>query len=613
MQIEKIALHSQTEIHRSRRELLQQLWHYNPALADLLRWAESDKDAREGLYAHFSQLKKNLETEEDIVHPLEWDVAMECLEVVKSIISLRSERLTGFNLVGLMRKLADPQVEDEVLEKVSPGFIADLERLLAGCRRRSRIYRGQRVPHFRRLEGREAARVRSDDLDRMAQRVQRSIHRFPTGLDKSIIRLRRANKRRILEALNASPGEWEDWQWQARKVIRTAEDLERIVQISVGERQAIQFGLSNRIPFGVTPYYAHLMDPEPDGGRDRAVRYQVIPPLEYVERMALGGRHREESFDFMLERDTSPSDLITRRYPMVCILKPYNTCAQICVYCQRNWEIEGCLDPRAVASPEQLETALEYIEDHHGLSEVLITGGDPLILSDARLKAILDRLADMRHVERIRIGTRTPVVLPMRITDELTDLLAGYRVLGRRDVCIVTHFEHPYEVTPEAARAVNQFRKRGLAVYNQVVFTFANSRRFELVALRRALGLIGVEPYYTFSPKGKEETNWYRIPIARLQQARKEEARLTPGTWRTDDTVFNVPRLGKNYLNRQQDHDVIALLPTGCRVYEFHPWEKKLALADTYLYTDISIYEYLQRLRSIGEDPKDYSTIWYYY
>lgn len=315
----------------------------------------------------------------------------------------------------------------------------------------------------------------------------------------------------------------------------------------------------------------------------------------------------------MQERDTSPIDLVTRRYPMICILKPYNTCAQICVYCQRNWEIEECLDPKAMAPRMQINEAFKYLESHPTLKEILVTGGDPLIMSDDRIKSILDRIADIKHVERIRIGSRTPVVLPMRITEELADLLNSYRVPGRRDVCLVTHFEHPYEVTPEAAVAVDRIRRRGMSVYNQTVFTFANSRRFELSALRRVLRLIGVEPYYTFTAKGKEETKWYRVPIARLQQERKEEARLTPGTWRTDDSVFNVPRLGKNYLNRQQDHEVIALLPDGRRVYEFHPWEKNLALVDTYLHTDVSIYEYLQRLEEMGEDLEEYKTIWYYF
>jgi len=602
-----------SEIHDDRRLLLDLLWTYNRAIAQILEESNSDDEARDNLYSYFWLLERRDDFSEDPIHSLEWDVSRQCIRVAKTIISKRSQRLTKFNLIGLLRRLAKPATSSETLNQVEPGFLIELERLWAGCRGRSGIYLGQRVPEFTHLEGREAAKARSADLDRMSKVVQKGIKKYPSGLDETVIKVRAENKKRIKAALNATEDQWNNWHWQTRNVVRTADDLARLVEISPRERKAITGSLKNRIPFGITPYYVHLMDREPDTGRDQVIRYQVIPPIEYMQIMSGVRRKHEKSFDFMLERDTSPLDLITRRYPMICILKPYNTCAQICVYCQRNWEIETCLDPKAMASAEQLDSALKYIADHPALCEVLVTGGDPLIMSDERLKFIMDRLAAIPHVERIRIGTRTPVVLPMRITDKLADILASYRVLGHRDVCIVTHYEHPYEITPESAQAVDKFRKRGLSVYNQVVYTFANSRRFELVALRRALGLIGVEAYYTFSPKGKEETEWYRVPIARIQQERKEEARLAPGTWRTDDTVFNVPRLGKNYLNRQQDHEVISILPNGKRVYEFHPWEKKLSLVNTYLHTDVSINEYLGRLEEAGEDPADYSTIWYYF
>ncbi|NOR16070.1 MAG: KamA family radical SAM protein, partial [Candidatus Aminicenantes bacterium] len=117
----------------------------------------------------------------------------------------------------------------------------------------------------------------------------------------------------------------------------------------------------------------------------------------------------------------------------------------------------------------------------------------------------------------------------------------------------------------------------------------------------------------TFNTKGKGETDDFRVPIARLLQEQQEEVRLVPGTVRTDECVFNVPGLGKNYLRALQHHDVISVLPDGRRVYEFHPWEKKLSLKDTYVYTDVSIYDYLQKLKDVGENISDYRSIWYYY
>ncbi len=319
------------------------------------------------------------------------------------------------------------------------------------------------------------------------------------------------------------------------------------------------------------------------------------------------------SLDFMLEHDTSPIELVTRRYPRIVILKPYNTCSQICVYCQRNWEIEDALCPEAEASQEKLEQAIKWIADHPMISEVLVTGGDPLVMEDGRIDNVLSKLSRIGHIERIRIGSRTPVVLPQRITEGLMDIIARYHQPGLREVAIVTHFEHPYEITEESMEAVQKFRMKGMSVYNQAVFTVENSRRFELVALRRALRLVGVDPYYTFNTKGKEETRNYRVPLARLQQEVKEEARLFPGLVRTDEPVYNVPRLGKNYVRAEQHHTLLTIMPDGSRVYEFHPWEKKLALVDTYIDSDVPIYDYLQELKRRGENIEDYRTIYYYF
>jgi lysine 2,3-aminomutase len=152
-----------------------------------------------------------------------------------------------------------------------------------------------------------------------------------------------------------------------------------------------------------------------------------------------------------------------------------------------------------------------------------------------------------------------------------------------------------------------------MSCYNQTVFTIQNCRRFEVCALRKWLRLIGVEPYYTFNAKGKEETDFYRVPLARLQQEAKEEARLLPGLTRTDEPVYNVPGLGKNYLRAEQNHLLLTILPDGRRVYEFHPWEKFIAHADSYLHYDVPIHDFLHRLALLGENPEDYKSIFYYF
>jgi lysine 2,3-aminomutase len=315
----------------------------------------------------------------------------------------------------------------------------------------------------------------------------------------------------------------------------------------------------------------------------------------------------------MLEHDTSPLPLLTRRYPSVAILKPFNTCPQICVYCQRNWEIEEAMAPGALADWSRIEAAIAWLEAHPAITEVLVTGGDVLALPDEVIRRILDRLVSIPHLDLIRIGTRVPVTLPMRVTGDLAALLGSYRRPGRREVCVVTHVEHAYEITEDLVTSIERLRREGIAVFNQHVYTFYVSRRFEAARLRTLLRRCGIEPYYTFVPKGKDETAAYRVPLARLLQEQKEEARLLPGSRRTDEPVFNVPGLGKNYVRAVQHRDLIGIRPNGCRVYEFHPWEKAVASALTWVGDDVSILDYLRRLAEFGEDPTDYESIWYYF
>lgn len=176
----------------------------------------------------------------------------------------------------------------------------------------------------------------------------------------------------------------------------------------------------------------------------------------------------------------------------------------------------------------------------------------------------------------------------------------------------MTHVQSAYEVTPELAAAVDRLRRRGIRTYNQQVFTVETSRRFQTAANRVALKRVGIDPYYTFYTKGKEEHRDYLVPVARLLQERKEEARLLPGVFRTDESVFNVPGLGKNHLRARQDREWIAVRSDGRRVYLFHPWEKGIAPAAPWPYTDVSISEYLDHLARLGEDPGDYESIWDY-
>ncbi len=550
-------------------------------------------------------------TYENETPPLEWILVRDTIRVFRTIISSRSEKLVGYSFLQYIHDLLYEE-DLKKIEKPSPDFFAELDHLLKGLMGKSGIY-PDKAPVFARHEGKKAARLRSNDLSRMARGAERLLDRYPSGLDNKAIRRRSNNKSRILKYFDATGQEWNDWKWHARHIVRNAETLKSMVKLTDDEYDAVVLARENRIPFGITPYYLSLLDYQADHERDHAVRAQVIPPLNYVKKLMDLREKNEPSMDFMLERNTSPIEGITRRYPMIVILKPILTCPQICVYCQRNWEIEDVYSQSAALSRDKLDAAIGWIANTPEIREVLITGGDPLLLSNSKIEYLLRKLSRIEHVERIRIGTRTPVTLPQRVTDSLVRVISRFHAPGKREILIVTHFEHTYEITPQSMNAVQKFLRNGIKVYNQLVYTRYNSRKFEAAALRLKLCLIGVTPYYTFNTKGKEETDDYRVPIPRLLQEQQEEARLLPGSARTDEIVFNVPGLGKNYLRAVQNRDVISILPDGRRVYEFHPWEKKLQLADTYVYTDVSIYKYLKRLKAMGENTSLYRTIWYYY
>ncbi len=587
---------------------IEMFWSENPVFYQLLQQEADLETIRKRVFNYLVDFERKNLTHHHNVDTTIRNISRRCIQVLKNIFSIRSEELTGQSVLGLLMELAHQREA-----KVSVALIEDLRKIFLGMKGKTDF--GSKVvsmDHYENDNHRAVARMRSETLNMVGGTIQSRIDKYPGGLDDEVIRMRSENRDRIMKVLGASPADWNDWKWQCRNIIRDVSVLEKMIRLTPKEKMAIERATGNKLPFGITPYYVSLMDYETGRKRDHAVRAQVIPPLDYVENVLLS-KELGSDLDFMGEKDTSPIDLVTRRYPQIAIFKPYNTCAQICVYCQRNWEITDVLDKGAKAPKSKLDEALEWFRQNPEVTEVLVTGGDPAVMNDSMTRKVLSRLAEMDHIRRIRIGTRTPVVLPMRITDEYAGMLAGFIEPGRREVAVMTHFEHLYEITPESMEAVRRLRSRGIPVYNQGVFTMENARRFEMVGLRKALRAIGVDPYYTFNAKGKEETRAYRVPIARLIQEQVEEARLTPGLDRCDEAVFNIPRIGKSYLRAGQDHEVIMLLPDGSRVYEFYPWD--LAFADTkpYLHEDVPILDFLTEISKRGEDPDDYNSIWYYF
>jgi len=600
--------------------LLESIWDEDRKVRSILEESDDLEEVRERLFTYLEELESALRNGMKEIDRLELASALDSINAFKGVISPVNEERAGFSTLAILWRAANGLLGDDVED----GFFEEFIHLVRGIGGRAGGARGwlegriaEEIPADIPHEGRKGAIVRSRFLDRLAEQVSAGVSRYPTGLDDEVIEARKMNRRRILSYFSASEEDWYDPRWQAEHVLKGEDGwraLQRLVPLTGEEVAAVRLAIRYRIPWGITPYYLSLFDfSSSDRDEDYQVRAQVIPSLHTVRVMIEHRSDRYRAFDYMRERDTSPIARVTRRYPTVAIFKVVNTCPQICTYCQRNWEISDAMVWEGLPDRKALEPGIAWFEEHEGITDVLLTGGDPLVLDDDLISYVLGRFSRMEHIRHIRIGTRVLVTMPMRVTDELAELLGSTIEPGKRELAVVTHVESSYEVTPELASAVDRLRRHGVHVYNQQVFTVETSRRFQTVANRIALKRVGIDPYYTFYTKGKDEHRDLLVPIARLVQERKEEARLLPGIFRTDEPVFNVPGLGKNHLRAAQDRELIGIRPDGRRIYLFHPWEKGIVPVEPWVYADVSISEYLRRMEERGEDPADYESIWYYY
>ena len=593
-------------------KLIETLWEYDPEIFKILKSSNKLQEARNSLFDHLNDLERHLFNIYSDKHfkdknILERNNAKECIRVFKNVIRTENEDITNYSALNSLYRTAKKKAKSDSL---NVGFFLEFINLFKGINCESGMYAEKEVPLFISLNGHTAALERMKILDEYSSNMENYFLRYKTGMDKDLIEERKNNKKSILDFFNATDQDWQNYNWQIKNIISDIDTLRYFVKLSDDELRGLECARKNCIPFQITPHYISLFDRENSGKYDHAIRAQVLPSENYCWNYMLS-KDNDTNLDFMGEKSTSPIQGITRRYPQILILKPFDSCPQICVYCQRNWEITDIKD--AVFSREIMMNAINWIKDNKNIKEVLITGGDPLTLNDVSINWLLSEISGIGHIERIRIGTRIIVTMPQRITDELIGIFDKYHTFGTRELCIVTHFEHPTEFTPDTLEAVKKIKKLGINMYNQQVFTYYNSKKYESSFLRTVLKKSGIDPYYTFNTKGKDETIDYRVPIARIEQEREEEARFLPGMVRTDEPVFNVPRLGKSYLRSWQDHEVIMILEDGRRVYRFYPWESKYAFVEPYNYTDVSIFEYLKRLKDDNENVDDYSSIWYYF
>jgi lysine 2,3-aminomutase len=542
--------------------------------------------------------------------------------------------------------------------------------------------------------------------------IKKWMDRWPSGLDTRIVQLREKNKERILRIIIAriesgeissrsfnfkpglSPYEkystaikwWDESRFHINFAIRSPNLLNEMLEYSLdpSTMKTLKNAENEGIPFFINPYYLSLINLKVPGfaiGADLAIRDYVIYSKQLVEEFGnIVAWEKEDKVEpgkpnaagWLLPTQNN----VHRRYPEVAILIPDTVgraCGGLCQSCQRMYDFQNGhlnfnlknLQPNK-SWPEKLKCLMDYFENDSQLRDILITGGDALMSSDKSLHEILEAIYEMAirkqkanesrkegekyaEIVRVRLGTRLPVYIPQRITDDLVKILATFKSkaskIGIKQFFIQTHFISPLEVTPEAREGIRKLIAAGWTVTNQQVLTSASSRRGHTAKLRNTLNKIGVLGYYTFSTKGYMENQHNFATNARAVQEQVEEKVIgllpekvysnflqSPFTVEnmvkdiekimcsanllflsTDRNILNLPGIGKSLSFR-----VIGITRYGRRILEFDhdvnrrhsPVIKKMR--KVIIIESKSISEYLNDLEEMGEDVSEYASIWGY-
>jgi lysine 2,3-aminomutase len=291
----------------------------------------------------------------------------------------------------------------------------------------------------------------------------------------------RAFYRRFFPGTGAA--EWNDWRWQMRSRIRTLEDLTRIFALSADEHDAVARH-TGALPLGITPYYASLMSLDDAG--DPLRRTHITAGGEYLSSPG------EDDDPLGEDHDTAVPGLV-HRYPDRVLFLVTGTCSTYCRYCTRS-RMVGNPGGEYGFSTRNWEVALAYLESHTEVRDVLLSGGDPLTLSDDKLDWLLTRLRAISHIEFLRIGTKMPMVLPQRITRSLTRVLKKHHPLW-----MSIHVTHPTELTPEAAEAATRLADVGIPLGGQtVLLKDINDDAAVMKSLMHGMLKNRIKPYYLY-------------------------------------------------------------------------------------------------------------------
>ncbi len=290
---------------------------------------------------------------------------------------------------------------------------------------------------------------------------------------------------------------WFDWRWQMSNRLNTVGELANVLDLSESERKALE--AKNLFRVDVTPYFASLIDPEDPHD---PIRQQIVPT---DREMAPFSSMMEDS---LAEDRHSPVPGLVHRYPDRVLMLVTTQCASYCRYCTRS-RIVG--DPTQTFSRKEFEAQIDYIEHTPQVRDVLLSGGDPLVLAPKLLEEIISRLRAIPHIEIIRIGSRVPVFLPMRVTQELCDMLAKYHPFWMN-----IHVNHANEITPELAEACDRLTRAGIPLGNQsVLLAGVNDSVHIQRQLVHELVKIRVRPYYLYQCDLVEGAGHFRTTVAK--------------------------------------------------------------------------------------------------
>ena len=292
--------------------------------------------------------------------------------------------------------------------------------------------------------------------------------------------------------------QWNDWKWQVKNRIRTVEELTRYVDLTEREEQIINDVLG-RFRMAITPYYLTLVDPD---NPECPMRLQAIPLGNELEI----GKH--DLLDPLAEDHDSPVPGLTHRYPDRVLFLITDMCSMYCRHCTRR-RFAGMRD--AETSIDHINEAIQYIADNPQIRDVLLSGGDALLVSDERIEYILEKLRNIDHVEVIRVGTRSPVVLPQRITDKLVAILKRHQ-----PIWVNTHFNHPDEITADSKAALDKLSDAGIPLGNQsVLLRGVNDCVHIMRKLVTKLVAVRVRPYYIYQCDLSMGIEHFRTPISK--------------------------------------------------------------------------------------------------